>query len=58
MCFKLILKDKHLENIKHNETWTVHLINKQQKTHGRVLNTVATNALVLNHQAISIHSAD
>ena len=26
--------------------------------HGCILNTVATDALVLKHQAISIHSAD
>ena len=28
------------------------------ETHGRYLSTVATDALVLKHQAISIHSAD
>ena len=55
MCLKLILKDKHLENIKHNETWTVHLTHQQQKMHGCVLSTVATDALVLKHQTISIH---
>ena len=27
-------------------------------THGCVVNTVATDALVLKHQAISIHNAD
>ena len=31
---------------------------KQLGMHGCVLNTVATDALVLKHQAISIHSAD
>ena len=31
---------------------------KQLERHGCVLRTVATDALVLKHQAISIHSAD
>ena len=31
---------------------------KHRKTHGRVVSTVATDALVLKHQAISIHNAD
>ena len=31
---------------------------KQLETDGFVLGTVATDALVLKHQAISIHSAD
>ena len=31
---------------------------KQLEMHGCVLNTVATDALVLKHQAISIHSAN
>ena len=31
---------------------------KQQEEHGCILNTVATDALVLKHQAISIHNAD
>ena len=29
-----------------------------RETHGCVVNTVATDALVLKHQAISIHNAD
>ena len=31
---------------------------KHQEMHGCVVSTVATNALVLKHQAISIHNAD
>ena len=35
-----------------------HLTLKRQETHGCVVSTVATDALVLKHQAISIHNAD
>ena len=31
---------------------------KHQQTHGCVVSNVATDALVLKHQAISIHNAD
>ena len=31
---------------------------KHQETHGCIVITVATDALVLKHQAISIHNAD
>ena len=31
---------------------------KQPETHGCILTTVATDALVLKHQAISIHIGD
>ena len=31
---------------------------KHRETHGRVVSTVATDALVLKHQDISIHNAD
>ena len=34
------------------------LTHKQLETHGCILSTVATDALVLKHQAISIHSVD
>ena len=34
------------------------LTHKQLKMHGCIISTVATDALVLKHQAISIHSAD
>ena len=34
------------------------LIHKQLETQGCVLNIVATDALVLMHQTMSIHSAD
>ena len=34
------------------------LTHKQLETHGYVLNTAATDALVLKHQTIIIHSAD
>ena len=35
-----------------------HLTHKQLETHGCVFSSVAADALVLKHQAISIHSAD
>ena len=34
------------------------LTRKRRETHGCVVSTVATDAMVLKHQAISIHSAD
>ena len=34
------------------------LTHKELETHGCVISTVAPDALVLKHQAISIHSAD
>ena len=34
------------------------LTHKQLEQHGCILSTVATDALVLKHQAISTHSAD
>ena len=36
-------------------SWLTH---KHRETHGCVVSTVATDALVLKHQAISIHNAD
>ena len=36
----------------------IDLILKHQETHGCIVSTVATDALVLKHQAISIHNAD
>ena len=38
-----------------NQYWLTH---KQLETHGCVLSIVATDAMVLKHQAISIHSAE
>ena len=45
--------------------WVLHqnvqfykLTPKHRETHGCVVSTVATDALVLKHQAISIHNAD
>ena len=39
--------------------WYDNFVNhKQLETHGCVLSTVATDALVLKHQAISTHSAN
>ena len=35
-----------------------YLTPKHRETHGCVVSTVATDALVLMHQAISIHNAD
>ena len=36
----------------------VSLTHKHRETHECVVSTVATDALVLKHQAISIHNAD
>ena len=36
----------------------VYLTHKHLETHGCILSTVATDALVLKHQTISTHSAD
>ena len=36
----------------------VHLTHKHRETHGCVVSTVATDALVLKHQAITIQNAD
>ena len=41
-------------NINHSLTLKV----KHRETHGCVVSTVATDALVLKHQAINIHNAD
>ena len=41
----------------YEENWSV-LTHKQLETHGCILSTVATDALVLKHQAISIYNAD
>ena len=37
---------------------TSYLTLKHRETHGCVVSTVATDALELKHQAISIHNAD
>ena len=37
---------------------TLFLTIKHRETHGCVISTLATEALVLKHQAISIHNAD
>ena len=37
---------------------TQFLTHKQLETHGCILSIVATDALVLKHQAICIHNAD
>ena len=42
----------------HTRYWAHTPTPKQLETHGYVFNTVATNALVLTHQDISIQSAD
>ena len=36
----------------------IYLTLKHRETHGCIVSTVATDALVLKHQAISIHNAD
>ena len=41
-----------------SSTWWICLNPKQLEIHGCVLSAVATDALVLKHQAISIHSVD
>ena len=38
--------------------WPFRLTLKHRETHGCVVSTVTTDALVLKHQAISIHNAD
>ena len=38
--------------------WNMFLTLKHRETHGCVVSTVVTDALVLKHQAISIHNAD
>ena len=43
----------HMASLGHNE-----LTPKHRETHGCLVSTVATDALVLKHQAISIHNAD
>ena len=40
------------------EANTEGLTHEQPETHGYILNTVANDALVLKHQAVSINSAD
>ena len=42
----------------HIFVWLTWLIPKHRETHGCIVSTVATDALVLKHQAISIHNAD
>ena len=39
-------------------TYSINLTHKQLETHGRVLSTVATDALVLKHQGISTYTAE
>ena len=41
-----------------NKTPSITLTLKHRETHGCVVSTVATDVLVLKHQAISIHNAD
>ena len=39
--------------------WDINVLTlKHQETHGCVVSTVATDALVLKHQGISTHNAD
>ena len=40
------------------QVYMVSLTPKHREMHGCVVSTVATDALVLKHQAISIHNAD
>ena len=47
------MSECHAASLGHNE-----LTLKHRETHGCVVSTVATDALVLKHQAISIHNAD
>ena len=42
-----------------SDLWQYNILTpKHRETHGCVVSTVATDALVLQHQAISIHNAD
>ena len=49
-----------LANLVHYAMYTGRMLLtlKHRETHGCVVSTVATYALVLKHQAISIHNAD
>ena len=46
-----------LKDVSANEGWLT-LTLKHRERHGCVVNTVATDALVLKHQVTSIHNAD
>ena len=53
------LKKRRLVNIKIAQVSVKQVLTlKHRETHGCVVSTVATDALVLKHQAISIHNAD
>ena len=60
VVFFLIKSDKTLVSFSFFVNWLCHtmLTLKHRETHGCVVSTVATDALVLKHQAISIHNAD
>ena len=47
----------HPVNVLHDHDFSL-LTHKSLETHGCVISTMATVALMLKHQAISIHSAD
>ena len=65
-----LFQKRHLRNQSLRLNWNLHikchsnvpgangLTLKHRETHGCVVCTVATDALVLKHQAISIHNAD
>ena len=59
-CPRTLFSNSGLDNL----PWTsfvyqIYLLTlKHRETHGCVVSTVATDALVLKHQAISIHNAD
>ena len=52
----ILIQENSLENV--CKLLVILLTHKHQNTHGCIVNTVATDALVLKHQAISIHNAD
>ena len=53
-----ILQTTFLDAFSWMKMYEFHLTPKHWETHGCVVSTVATDALVLKHQAISIHNAD
>ena len=57
MLLEKRLKYEHLAR-RFRADKTFYLTPKHRETHGCVVSTVPTDALVLKHQAINIHNAD
>ena len=54
----LPVMDKLADPVSNMCKYSCNLTLKHRETHGCVVSTVAIDALVLKHQAISIHNAD